>query len=113
MRTIQHFEYDNVLTSGHDLLQLPPTLHNPPGQNESPSIRGRLLVVSQDLLHSDHPGRGPRGVESLSEEMRINIPENQSQSSYLELLRQARGDLLQVTRNQRQDQLLVFHLFEL
>ena len=69
--------------------------------------------MSHHVLKTDPPGRGPRGVETLSEEMKINIPENQSQSSYLELLSQARGDLLQVTRNQRQDQLLVFHLFEL
>ena len=65
--------------------------------------------MSPDFLQTDPPDQGLRGVETLSEEMRINIPENQSQSSYLELLSQARGDLLQVTRHQREDELLVFH----
>ena len=78
MKTIQHDKYDNVLTAGHDLLQLPPTLHTP-GQDEPPSVRGGPLVVSDDLLQTDPPSQGMRWVETLIEEMRINIAENESQ----------------------------------
>ena len=76
MRTIQHYEYDNVLTSGHDLLQLPLTLHDPPGKDEPPSVRCSPLVVPDDLLHTDAPGQGPRGVETLSEKLWISVLEN-------------------------------------
>ena len=65
--------------------------------------------MSPKFLQTDPPDQGPRGVETLSEEMKINIPENQSQSSYLELLCQPWADLLQVARYQRQEDLLVFH----
>ena len=78
VKTIQHDKYDNVLTAGHDLLQLPPTLHTP-GQDEPPSFRGRPLVVSHDLLQTDPTSQGTRWVETLIEEMRINIAENESQ----------------------------------
>ena len=67
--------------------------------------------MSPDFLQTKPPSQVRRGVETLSEEMGINIAENQSQSSYLELLRQARSDLLQVARHQREDKLLVFHLY--
>ena len=85
------------------LLRLPPVLAVHLGQD----------LVGNSVVTAGLVGQAPRGVETLSEEMWISIPENQSQSSYLELLSQARGDLLQVTRHQRQDQLLVFHLFKL
>ena len=87
----------------------PSTLHSPPCQDEPSSVRGCLLVMSPDFLQTKPPSQVRRGVETLSEEMWISIPENQSQSSYLELLSQARADLLQVTRHQREDELLVFH----
>ena len=76
------------------LLRLPPVLAVHLGQD----------LVGNSVVTAGLVGQAPRGVETLSEEMWISIPENQSQSSYL-----ARADLLQVTRHQRVDELLVFH----
>ena len=81
------------------LLRLPPVLAVHLGQD----------LVGNSVVTAGLVGQAPRGVETLSEEMKINIPENQSQSSYLELLCQPWADLLQVARYQRQEDLLVFH----